>query len=392
MNKKTILFGFMALLLYCTTATLSAKEASEMWKRLYARTATLEQKYSVMQNLIEQDDNSLAPTLQTALDELIRVSSGIKTPNERENWTQLCRLIVLGLGKLKAVEAAPSIYACFLTTENPILKSEALTAVGKVKGLDFAEPIMLQLKALNLNQNADTQSAEIIAYGCINALEKLKTPAGYKQVFYALSGWYSQRVKERAKTALPNMISDPSDILTEIMRESGPETKLTALQAADASQAPDAKKISIAIFALDTALTEQTTDVRKAAFYGELRTAALELLIKLKSKNDAAVDSLRQTIDRNYDINERLSAITALGIIGSDLATKNLADLLDKQNQRQASGIPDSDNRFTTALMRALGAAKNPLGRPVLLAVEFSNYTPAMIRIAKESIQEIDKR
>ena len=391
MNKRTIAFVISGFLLF-STSLLSAKEASEMWKRLYARAATLEQKYSVMQNLIEQDDGGLAPTLQAALDELIRTSSSLKTTTDRETWTQLCDLIVNGLGKMKATEAAPTLYACFLTAENPILKADALAAVGKVKGQDYAEPIMLQLKTLNLNQSTDNQSAEIVAYGCINALEKLKTPAGYKQVFYTSTGWYSQRIKERAKTALVNMLADPSDILMEIMRESIPEIKLAALQASEASQAPEAKRITMAIFALDAALTEQTQDQRKASRYGELRSMAIDILIKLKAKNDAAVDLLRQVIDKNFDVNERLNAVVALGILGSDTATKNLADLMDKQNQRQAAGIPDSDNRFTTALMRALGATKNPLGRPVLLAVEYSNYTPAMTRIAREAMQEIDRR
>jgi len=390
MNKKTVAFliSFTAL----STAIVFGREATEMWKRLYARATTMEQKYSVMQNLIEQDDADIVPTLQSSLDELLRMSSGLKTTTDRDSWTQLCRLIVNGLGKMKATEAAPSLYACFLTAENPVLKAEALTAVGKVKGIDFVEPISLLLKNLNLNQGGDAQSSEIIAYECINALEKLKSPAGYKQVFFAMTGWYSQRVKDRAMAALPNIVSDPSDILSEIMREAQPEIKLQALQVSEASGSPDDKKIVLAIIALEVGLAEESQDSRKNVKYGALRVAAINALIAHRSRNDSAVRLLRQAIDKNYDMNEKLSAVTALGIAGSDAATKNLAELMDGQNQRQAAGIPDSDNRFNIAIMRALGATRNPLAKPVLLAVEFSNYTPAMIRVSKEALQEIDKR
>lgn len=390
MNKKTAVFAiaFMAF----GTFLVSGKEAAEMWKRLYARAATMEQRYSVMQNLIEQDDADIVPTLQSALDELVRVSSGLKTTTDRESWTQLCRLIVNGLGKMKATEAAPSLYACFLTAENPVLKADALTAVGKVKGVEFVEPISLLLKNLNLNQGGDAQSSEIIAYGCINALEKLRSPAGYKQVFFAMTGWYSQRVKDRAMSALPNIVSDPSDMLSEIVREAAPEIKLQALQVSEASQAPSDKKIALAIAALEAGLAEESQDTRKNVKYGALRAAAIDSLIAHRSKNESAVRLLRQAIDKNYDMNEKLSAVTALGVVGSDAATKNLAELMDGQNQRQAAGIPDPDNRFNITLMRALGATRNPLARPVLLAVEFSNYTPAMIRVSREALQEIDKR
>lgn len=391
MNKQPGKLIFVPILLLVTTV-LSAREVSEMWSRLYARAGSLEQKYAVMQNLIEQDDAGLAPTLQTALDELLRISENLKSPTERETWVQLCRIIVSGLGRMKAVEAAPLLYRCFETSTNPVLKAESLTAIGKVKGLDFTEQISLLLKDLNLNPDRDSQAAEIIAYGSINALEKLGGPLAYRQVFLASVGWYSKRVKDRAAQALPNIVEDPTEILGEIMKEAGPEVKLAALQAADESRGSDEKKILLAVGALGSGLYEQPKDLRQQARYGELRVLAISLLVKLRAKSEASLPLLKQVIERNYDVNEKLSAVTALGINGGDGATKILAEFLDKQNQRQASGLPDPDNRFTTALIRSLGITKNPLGRPALLAVEFSNYTPAMIRTSKEALQEIDQR
>jgi hypothetical protein len=392
MNKKIIALVAGIFCVMSPAAYLAANEVSEMWARLYGRAGSLEQKYAVMQHLIEQDDANLAPTLQAALEELVNISAALKTTGEKEAWTRLCRIIVGGLGKLKALESAQVLFACYRTADSPLLKSEALAAIGKVRGTDYTERIALILKDLNLNPGRDAQAAEIIAYGCINALEKLKSPLGYKQVFIAANGWYTKRIKERALSALPNMTEDPTVILLEIMRESAPDIKLTALQSADTSRAPEDKKITLAIQALETALFEQPQDSAQKVKFAELRKLAISMFIKYRSKNDAALGPLEITIERNFDPNERLSAVNALGINGSDGAAKILAGLLDKQNRRQASGLPDMDNRYTTALMRSLGMTKNPLGRPALLAVEFSDYTPAMISISKEALREIDGR
>jgi hypothetical protein len=392
MNRKTPALVILIFCIFSPAAYLRANEVSEMWSRLYARAGSLEQKYAVMQHLIEQDDANLAPTLQTALEELISISAALKSAGEKETWTQLARFIVGGLGKLKAGESAQVLFACYQTAASPLLKSEALTAIGKVRGIAYTEQIALILKDLNLNPGKDAQFAEIVAFGCINALEKLKSPLGYKQVFYASNGWYSKRIKDRALGALPNMTDDPTDILLEIMRESIPDIKLTALQAADSSRAAEDNKISVAVLALETGLYEQPTDARQQVKFGELRKLAISMFIKYRTKNDAILEPLKLTIERNFDPNERLSAVTALGINGSDGAAKMLAGFLDNQNRRQASGLPDPDNRYTTALMRSLGITKNPIGRPALLAVEFSNYTPAMVKISKEALQEIDKR
>jgi len=97
-------------------------------------------------------------------------------------------------------------------------------------------------------------------------------------------------------------------------------------------------------------------------------------------------------IELNYDVNERLNAVMALEINGSDEATKILSTFLDQQNQRQLRGTQEADNRFTIALIRALGMTKNPLARPVLQAVEYSNYTPAMVKISKEALQQIEQK
>lgn len=390
MNKKSLLI--LAFTFNLFAVSVSASEVSEMWKRIYQRSTHLDQKLAVMQNLVEQDDPNLVPTLMEALSNLILESKNVRSATEKENWIQLCRLIINALGTYKATEAAPLLYQCFEATDNPVLKSEALTVLGKIRGTDFTEQITLLLRNLNLNPGENAIASEIIAYGCINALEKLKGNAAYKQVFFASQGWYSKRVKDRAFQAIQVMSDDPTDVLAEIIRESEPQIKVQALNAGLASKAPVEKKVALAVQALEQGLYEQTIDVRSQAQYGALRSAAITALIDLRSNSLASIEPLRLSIERNYDINERLNAVLALGINGTDEATRVLSAFLDQQNQRQAAGTHEPDNRFTIALIRALGMTKNPLARPVLQAVEFSNYTPALIRISKEALQQIDQR
>lgn len=393
MNRKLfnlvwviVLGGFLSI------PPLRANEAAEMWKRLYQRSTSLDQKLAVMHNLIEQNDPSLVPTLVQSLTELVTESKNLRTSTDKENWTQLCRVIIRALGNYKATESAGIIFQCFEAAEDPILKSEAITTIGKIRATDFTERISLLLRDLNLKPAGDSVSQEIIAYGCINALEKLKGNLAYKQVFLAAQGWYSKRIKDRAAAALPLMSEDPTEVLVELLRELSPELKLQALQAGLISAAPPEKKISLAVLALEQGLLEQTVDVRLQAQLGTLRATAINALINLQSKSPASIEPLRKVIEQNYDVNERLNAVLALGINGSDEATKILASFLDRQNQRQLSGTQEADNRFTIALIRALGMTKNPLARPVLQAVEYSNYTPAMVRISKEALQQIEQK
>ncbi len=393
MNRK--LFTHVLVLAvwgFLVSPVLWSGEATEMWKRLYQRSTSLEQKLAVMQNLIEQDDPGLVPTLMQSLTELVGGSKNLRTSTEKENWTQLCRLIVRALGTYKATESAPIIFQCFEAAENPILKSEALTTLGKIRATDYTERITLLLRDLNLKPEGDSVAQEIVAYGCINALEKLKGNMAYKQVFLAMQGWYSKRIKDRAAAALPLMSEDPTDVLSELIKESSPDIKLQALQAGLTSAAPQNKKISLAVLSLEQALLEQTADVRLQTQLGSLRSTAINSLINLQSKSPSSLEPLRKVIELNYDVNERLNAVLALGINGSDEATKILSSFLDRQNQRQISGTQEADNRFTIALIRALGMTKNPIARPVLQAVEYSNYTPAMVKIAKEALQQIEQK
>ena len=393
MNRNSIKkVWFVVLAGFLAVPVLWAGEASEMWKRLYQRSTSLEQKLAVMQNLLEQDDPSVVPALIESLTELVVGSKNLRSSTEKENWTQLCRLIIQALGNFKATESANAIFQCFEAAESPILKSEALTAMGKIRATEYTERITLLLRDLNLKPEGDAVSQEIVAYGCINALEKLKGNQAYKQVFLASRGWYSKRIKDRASSALPLMSEDPTEVLAELLRESPPEMKLQALQTGLTSSAPQEKKISLAVLALEQGLLEQTGDVRQQVQLGSLRSNAINALINLQSKFPASLAPLRKVIELNYDVNERLNAVIALGINGSDEATKILSTFLDQQNQRQLRGTQEADNRFTIALIRALGMTKNPLARPVLQAVEYSNYTPAMVKISKEALQQIEQK
>ncbi len=83
-----------------------------MWKRLYQRSTSLDQKLAVMHNLIEQNDPSLVPTLVQSLTELVTESKNLRTSTDKENWTQLCRVIIRALGNYKATESAGIIFQC----------------------------------------------------------------------------------------------------------------------------------------------------------------------------------------------------------------------------------------------------------------------------------------
>jgi len=253
------------------------------------------------------------------------------------------------------------------------------------------------LRNLNMLPVTDrTRDAEIVAYACVLALERFKDTRGYRSVFDAADGWYSARggVREKAKAALKSMVADPTELLTAILvGDSTFGQKYSALVAVDDSSADTANKIAAAVEALRQGLNRNPNNVTESRELSKLRVFALNMLLAYGSKNAESLPLLEQIIKRDdSDINERLSAIQALGAAGGEEAAKVLASYLQSENQRMARGIQPKDPSYreVRAVIQALAATGSGAGRPVLAEVEFSNWPNAIIREATAALEKME--
>ncbi|MEI6874593.1 MAG: hypothetical protein WCL50_05615 [Spirochaetota bacterium] len=354
---------------------LFADEMTEVYRMIYLESDSLQEKYNAAQNLIALDDRSIAPVLAEAFEELIRTQSNFKDASEKALFSQTVRLLAAALGQYKYTDSARFLWDAVDQVSEPLAKAEALIAIGRMRALDYAERISLMLRNLNLTPTADTDSGEKIAYGCIIALEKLKDVQGFSPVFFATDAWYSQRIKQQATRSLPNITSDPTDPVKELIANEDTVRKIKALQLELGSPASTARKIETATLALSLGHLKADANKRvEAKTFCDLRKLALKGLITLKATNADAVNPENTSYMNGFDDEERLLGIQALGVNGSDGAATALSELLKKLNEDAKSGISDDMKvRLTEAGISAAALTRNPIVRPVLVMIANNN-------------------
>lgn len=392
--KRGLLLIFFVLP-FVGGALAGADEVSELWSQIYKRAGNLSQRYEIMLNITELHNRELIPVLESSLDELNLITRASNTTEQR-TLDELKKLIVKELGNLKATESARSVWDVVRNTTDPLLRGEAIIAIGMIRAADYVQELSLILRNLNILPAADrTRDAEITAYACILALERFKDERGYRSVFDAADGWYSARsgVREKAKAALSTMVTDPTDLLAAILTgDSTFSQKYSALTAADNSEAATEKKTAVAVAALGQGLTINPNNVTESREMAKLRLHAVTMLLTYNAKVAETIPLLEQVIKRNdADINERLSAIQALGSVGGDEAAKVLVAYLQTENERMSRGVQPEDPSYreVRGVIQALAATGSGIGRPTLMEVEYSNWPNAIIRESKAALEQL---
>ncbi len=366
--KRIISF---ALALLLTGAVFAfADEEAEVYRQIYLGAEGLQQKHGAALSLIELKDRGIAPVLAEALGELLLNQNSYLEPSEKELYGRTVRMLAVALGEFKYNEAASLLWDVVQQVSDPLAKSEAILALGKMRAADYAERIALMLRNFDIAPGLDRQADEKIAYGCIVALEKLKDPRGYMPVFYSMDSWYTLRVRQQAERSLPNIVADPTDSIKELLRNETADRKLLALKQNAISQAAAPRKLEAALLALDIGQATLPHDRTEAKTLGDLRKLAIRTLIGLQSKGEEPVTYLVLSYNNGFDDEERLLALQAMGTNGGDGAAGALRDIILKLDRDQKAGLTDETrNRMAKAAIENAGITKNKLVRSAFLAV-----------------------
>jgi len=382
------------LFLFVLTVLPVYSDAAEVWSRLYKRSNSLEQKEMILQNIVKLNDRSVEPVLIDALEEMNNDQEKFKGDRVLlMKWVDMTDMIVKALGNLKTRDSEDLVW--FVVThpaDNSLLKSDALIALGEMRATGYASQIATMLRNLNFNTQMNNKAnAEIEAFGCVMALQKMRDPVGFEPVFYAATGWYSRRTKDLAMETLKTIMDDPTESVMSIMKTADFTAKRTALMVEKQSSASVENKDKVAILALEEGHKYQTTDKRKLDDLSRLRVEAMKVLIENNSKDDAAVPLLKKTVELARDSNEIIYSYFALGVIGSDAAVDVLSEKLSYFNRRQSDGVFASQEQldYVKQIIKSIGMSGNSRGNAVLTEVQFSNYTPAINRLAKQAQEEL---
>lgn len=370
-NLLVLVFGLFAVF------AAQADQVADVWTRVYQRSTTIFQKVEIIQSMVELDNRALAPVFLEALEELVLWEGRSLDQKQLVTREQAKLLVVRELGELRATEAAPLLYRVVDETDEAILKSEALIALGRTGDRSYVAQIARILDSLNSYRGKKAADEDIIAIGCIKALASLKGLAGYRPVFYATDAGYQRRVIDEAERALDAITSDPTPALKEIVADEAIlKWKLFALDTAIKSTAPDQGRLEVAIEALYQGLTVSSGDIVENTALMEMRKTALLFIRDLGIESDAAVFLINKVLYLdNTDENERLYAIEALASIGNRAAASALTRFLGEQNDRSGEDLTTETDRVLIAAVNALAAMGDRIAYEELLRAEFADFS-----------------
>jgi hypothetical protein len=390
--KDTMKRFFSFLLIGLSAFGAFASEAMDVYTFLYEQATSPQERLAVLKSLSDQNIDGAGQLYAQALTQLLQEFPSLKTTSERDAADQSARLLAQLLGNSKYTAAAGDLWRVVENFSNPLVKADALIAMGKLRNSDYIEQIINLLNALNIKPVSDPEAGEKIAYGAILALEKYQQPSGYLPVFFAATGWYNKRIREQAERSLPYIQDNPEVPLASLIRSSAYtyDIKVLALQRMEASKAPADAKARVAVIALAEGWRASTMDVKQRVQLGNVRKLAIDMIRRYKTEEATVLPLLERSYKEGIDTEEKLNAVAALSAIGTDDAARLLSNFLLALNaKRKANNITQEDEQLVRAVIPALGATGKSVARPALQAVEYQDWTNYVKTLAQDALKQI---
>jgi HEAT repeat protein len=386
---------FFALVSFVAFAGFADSEDAESYIFVYNFANTHSVQLGILQSMAEEDDlGDMGEFYAGALQRLFSGYYNITDPSERHAANEQAKLLAWLLREEGYTDAAPDVWRVAELFSDPMAKATAMETLGEFKATTYLPHVIRVLHNMNVAPTVHREDGERIAYGAIVALEKFQEPDGYIPVFMAASSssWYTKRVRERAKEALPAMADDPTPFIVEII--SGPEydylAKTIVLQEVEQSDLSDESKAEIAVAALRVGWNVHGSGTVHRGTISMMRLEALRLLAQYKTEDESVYPLLERSYLSAYDIDEKHAAANALGALGTDEAVEILSRfLMDMNAKRMANNIRPEEERLVRALIVALAVAKNPKGKPALRAVTALEWTNSVKVLARRALEEI---
>ncbi|QEN05720.1 HEAT repeat domain-containing protein [Thiospirochaeta perfilievii] len=374
-----------------------AGDKAEVWSRLYKRSVLPEFKYSIMLNIVELNDRAMIPLLEEILTEdIIANLDNKRSVTEERDFNELTKLVVRELGELKSKRSASLVYTIAKETSDPLLKVDAIVALGNMRATDYLNDISFILRNINMRpvkgKSAELEAESKIAYGAISALDRFKSIEGYSSVFFASIGWYDQRVKSFADKVLKTIVDNPIEALIPIITDGLFSEKEKAILEVAKCDAPTEDKAKAAREAMKQGLDNVAETIKEGMTLTSIRKNAIKVLYFSKSSDPEDVYYLSQSVRSGSDLEEKIYAIRTLGLNGSDEAIDGLVSILSDFNERSISGldISYSDQDIIKEIIVTLGNTGNEKASGVLTEVQFSNYSSGIVKAAKTALSTLN--
>ena len=394
--KKLVVI--LVLMIAAAALSFAATEEVQVYEFLYNAAPNNAGQLDILQSMVESRLTGAGEFYAKALRKLVSEYNNIKDVTQRNAADEQAMLLATLLGAEKYTQAASDLWLVAEGFAAPLVKAEALMALGKIRATNYLPQVIRVLESLNTAPTADRLNGERVAFGAIIALEKYQDSSGYLPVFFASTGWYSDRIKSQAAKSLPFISQDPTPFMLQVVKGSGYDypTKYGALRTIEASKASNKDKVSVAVAAYTEGWRGSTNDVHLRTTLADMRKMAINMINRYKSDDEAIYPMLERSYTQGFDVQEKLDAIAALASQGTDESMRRLAKFLaDLNDKRRSDNIRPEDEQMVRAIIPALGKTGRSdvvEGRAALTAVSASNWTPAVVALANAEIRRLYRR
>jgi hypothetical protein len=354
---------------------------------------TVQGRLGIVRGVVE-DGSGPAEFYAHALDRLLVEYPTISASalNERRAADDMAKLLCQKLGEAEYTEAGLNLWRVVESFFDPLVKTEALRALGKVQATDLLPQVTQLLTDINNAPSDDRLNQEQVAFGAIDGLEAYRDSSGYLPVFFAASGWYSDRVKSRARQALPNIMDNPTEPLVSVIKSSSYNysVKYAALEVLEASDVTSQQKASGAVASLAETWRASTNLVGQRSILTNNRKLALSMIRRYGTEDTNVYPFLERCYKEGADEEEQIAALAALSALATDDSARRLSSFLADMNERLRRGtLTREDERMVRVIIPALGNTGRPLARTALRSVLNLDWTGAVQRLAQDAIKKI---
>ena len=338
------------------------------------------------------DDGASAEFFAHALDRVLLTLPNVSGSNETKSADDLAQFLSVKLGEAQYTAAGLNLWRVADVFTNPLVRAEALASLGKVQAVELLPQVIQLLSDLNLEPGEDPMIREQVAYGAIIGLEEYQDSSGYLPVFFVTTGWYSDRVKSRAREALPKILDNPTEPLLSVIRGS-PYTfpvKYTALQTLEGTQVTAQQKAQGAVAGLIEVWRTNPNQGPQRATVISMRKLAVDMIRRYGTEDANVYPLLERCYREGVDQQEQITTIAALAALATDDSARLLSSFLNDINVRLARGtLNQEDERMVRVIIPALGDTGRPLARNALRRVLQEDWTSTVQRLAQDALKKI---
>jgi hypothetical protein len=375
-------------------------EDLEIYIFLYENSPNPTDKYNIMLVLQTRKLAGAGEFYARAFNSLVNQIPTIQRSSSAAEKTaadDLAQTLAALLGDEKYLSSANDLWRAVGAFSSPQVKAESLISLGKLRAAAYLDPIIRVLSDLNAAPPRGRDEADakgVIARGAIMALEKFRDEKGYLPIFIMSVGGYPERIKELARSTLPIILEDPSQLLTDQVIKSSsyaPDVKFVALQTIENAAAPDASKAAAAVAALSEGWRQTTNDVRQRGEIAKMRKTCIDMIRRYGTADSAVYPLLERSYKEGWDEKEKLDSIQCLGALGTEDSARLLnASLLVLIGKLQSGAITRTENEFIRAIISAMGTVGSVSSRaPLRSLIAMDAATNAVKQLATDALAKI---